>query len=100
MQLMTKLIVWDLALFALALAAGLLLCFVGRKPAPGQPQPLRQVYGRRLMVASLLFLLAVPLDFWKAGVGILIAMAGMAGVLTWCMITMCQRLDDTAPKKP
>lgn len=94
MQGLPWLSIWDLGLFVVVLAAGVLLCCVGRKkPAAGHKTPLRKIYGRRLMAASLLFLAAAPLDYWKAGVGVLIWVAGSMAVLAWCMVTMCQQLD-------
>lgn len=87
--------IWDLGLFAVVLAVGLLLyCVGGKNTAPGNKMPLRKRFGRRLMAASLLFLAAAPLDFWKAGVGVVIWIAGMTAVLAWCMVTLCRQLDE------
>lgn len=90
---LSGLVLWDLALFGVILAAGLLLYLLS--PRKKEKQPLSAVYGRRLMGASLLFLPGALLDSWKPGAGVLLAAAGMAGILTWCMVTLCQRLDDT-----
>lgn len=94
MPLQTLLVVWDLALFVVALAAGFALYFVHGKIARQGQLPLRKRFGRRLMAASVLFLAAAPLDFWKAGVGVLIWVAGMMAVLAWCMVTICHNLDE------
>lgn len=93
---MQILALWDGVLFVVVLAAGLLLRATGRKAQKGRP--LRRIFGRRLMAAALLFLVAVPLDLWKAGVGLLVAIAGMGAVLTWCLVTVCRTLDDTHPE--
>lgn len=95
MQKLPWLSIWDLGLFAVVLVAGMLLCCVGgKKAAAGHKTPLRKIYGRRLMATSLLFLAAAPLDFWKAGVGVLIWVAGSMAMLAWCMVTMCRQLDE------
>lgn len=95
MEKLPWLSIWDLGLFAVVLAAGLLLyCLGGRKAAPGGKTPLGKLYGRRMMAASVLFLVAAPLDLWKAGLGVVIWIAGTMAVLAWCMVTLCQRLDD------
>lgn len=91
------LVVWDLALFLVVLAVGLVLRLAGGRTGPDEPLPLRKVFGRRLAVASLLFWPAAALDSWKPGAGVILWVAGMAGVLTWCMVTMCRHLDDNHP---
>lgn len=96
MQTLSGLVIWDLALFGVVLAAGLLLWLAGPRRKAERP-PLRRIFGRRMAAASLLFAVAAPLDGWKPGVGVILAVAGMAGLLTWCMVTVCRNLDGTDP---
>lgn len=88
MESLSPLVWWDAALLVLVLAAGALLRWL-----PGASD-LRRRCGGRLMGAALLFGVAIPLDLWKAGVGVLVALAGMAALLTWCMVTVCRQIDD------
>ena len=48
----------------------------------------------KVMKKCMIFLAAAPLDFWKAGVGVVIWIAGMTAVLAWCMVTLCRHLDE------
>lgn len=92
---LSGLVVWDLILFGVVLAAGLLLWLAGgRKQPAAEKTPLRRVFGRRMAVASVLFGAAAPLDGWKPGAGVILAVAGVMGVLSWCMVTLCRRLDE------
>lgn len=99
MQTLSGLVIWDLALFGVVLAAGLLLWLAGPRRKAVRP-PLRRIFGRRMAAASLLFAVAAPLDGWKTGAGVILAVAGMAGVLSWCLVTVCRNLDgEDSPKK-
>lgn len=92
MQILSWLVIWDAILFVVVLAAGLGLTLLparrGRKPSA-----LRRRCGKRVAVASLLFVVAAPLDGWKPGAGVLISMAGLMAVLAWCLMSVCQNLD-------
>lgn len=84
----SPLAVWDGVLFAVVLLAGGLLRWL-----PGKGK-LRRLCGGRLLAGSLLFVVAVPLDLWKPGAGVAVAMAGMLALLSWCLVTLCRHMDD------
>lgn len=88
---LSPLVVWDGVLFLVLLLTGALLRFL-----PGKA-PLRRLCGGRLLAGSLLFAAAVPLDLWKAGLGVAVAMAGMLALLGWCLVTLCRHMDEDGP---
>lgn len=92
MQTLSWLVVWDVVLFVVVLAAGLGLTLLpGRRVR--KPSALRRSCGKRVAAASLLFVVAAPLDGWKPGAGVVISMAGLMAVLAWCLVSVCQNLD-------
>lgn len=93
MESLSPLVWWDAALLVLVLVAGALVRWL-----PGASD-LRRRCGGRMMAAALLFAVAIPLDLWKAGVGVLVALAGTLALLTWCMVTVCRQIDEGAPPK-